>query len=131
MSQVERQNPDTVHKPTGYSHVVEVAGLLFISGQVGIRPDGSLAGATVEEQLAQLLENLKALLAARGATMADVAKITVFSLDAAHRPAFVAARERYWPAEKPASTYLVVKGLASPELLIEVEAIAAAPDRRR
>jgi enamine deaminase RidA (YjgF/YER057c/UK114 family) len=127
MPQLERENPPTVHRPTGYTHVVEVGGLLFLSGQTGYRPDGTLAGDTVEEQLTQLLENMKAVLAARGASMDDVAKITIFSLDTAQRDAIIAARDRYFPGDKPASTYLIVKALARPEILVEIEAIAAVP----
>lgn len=130
MPSLERDNPSTVHQPTGYTHVVRVGDLLFLSGQTGYRPDGSLAGTTVEAQVEQTLENMKQILAAHGASMYDVAKITIFSLDASQRDAIIAARNRYWPDAKPASTYLIVKGLARPEILVEIEAIAVAPGAR-
>ena len=122
-------NPETLSRPVGYSHVVEArAGrLVFISGQVAFDQQGNLVGAgDMAAQAEQVFENLKAALAAAGAGFGDVVKLTFFIVDMARMPAVREVRNRYLdPAHIPASTAVEVKSLVRPELLIEIEAIAA------
>lgn len=120
-------NPDTVHSTGGrYSHAALVpagAKRLVISGQVGTAPDGTiLEGA--EAQCAQALANLKAILASQGMGPANIVKMTVFLTDAAQVPVMRAARAAALEGAAPASTLLIVAGLADPRFLIEVEAEA-------
>jgi enamine deaminase RidA (YjgF/YER057c/UK114 family) len=121
-------NPDALSKPTGYSHVVTVTGgkPVFIAGQVSLDRQGNVVGVgDLKAQARQVYENLKTALAAAGATFKDVTKITTF-LTRIDRIAEVReVRAAYFQgAEPPASTTVGVTGLARPELLIEIEAVA-------
>jgi enamine deaminase RidA (YjgF/YER057c/UK114 family) len=125
-------DPEGVSKGGGYTHVVIAQGrLLFISGQVAYDSQGNVVGeGDLSRQAEQVFENLGACLAAAGATFADLVKLTTYVVNykAEDRPTIVAVRQRYLPAdEPPASTLVGVQALARPELLIEVEAVAALP----
>jgi 2-iminobutanoate/2-iminopropanoate deaminase len=62
-----------------YSQAVHAGGLLFVSGQIPLDPvTGQLVGASVEEQTTRVLKNLRAIVEAAGASMADVVKTTIF-----------------------------------------------------
>ena len=127
---LQHTNPAAVSPPTGYSHVVSAQGsrLVFIAGQVATNARGEIVGAgDLARQAEQVFENLKACLAAAGATFADVTKMTTFVVDykPEHRPLIAETRRRYLPADHPpASTLVGVQALARPEILIEIEAIA-------
>ena len=123
----ERISPEGVHEARGYTPVVRATGsrMVFISGQVGVTPDGTVADG-LEAQARQAFANLRTALAAAGATPADVAKITTFVVDYSpeKRAAMSAGRGDFWEGEWPASTLVGVQALAIPEILIEVEATA-------
>jgi enamine deaminase RidA (YjgF/YER057c/UK114 family) len=120
-------DPATIHAPVGgYSHTANVpAGteLIFISGQVGIRPDGSVP-ATLAEQAEQVFGNLSACLAAHGLGMDAVVKLTSFLVAGQDVHAMRQIRSRHLGAHRPTSTAVFVPALVSPDLLIEVEAVA-------
>jgi reactive intermediate/imine deaminase len=124
---VKRTNPDALVKPTGYTHVVEVAGgrTLYISGQVALDRTGAVVGkGDLEAQTRQVFENLKSALAASGAGFEHVVKITVFMTDVSQLQTFRAVRDRYFTGALPASSLVQVSRLFRPELLIEIEAVA-------
>ncbi len=120
-------NPADVHVPPGnYSHTAKVpAGteMIFISGQVGIRPDGSTP-TSFDEQVEVVFENLRACLAAHGLTMHSVVKLNAYLVAGTDVRSMRAVRLRYFGEHKPASTAVFVPALVSPELLLEVEAVA-------
>ncbi len=118
--------PPFIHKTAGYSHAVQAGETLYIAGQVAVDPDGNLVGeGDIDAQVAQVWQNLRAVLAYAGSSVEDIVKLTVFTTDIAHRPAIAAARDAVFPNGRyPASTFLVVQSLARPELLVEIEAIA-------
>jgi 2-iminobutanoate/2-iminopropanoate deaminase len=117
--------PSTVHATTGYSHAWKSGNTVYISGQVSQDKDGNVVGkGDIAAQAAQVLSNLKNVVEAAGGTMHDIVKITVFTLDLAYRPAIADARTKYWQSDWPASTFLVISSLASPDYLLEIEAIA-------
>jgi 2-iminobutanoate/2-iminopropanoate deaminase len=127
---VAKINPPSVAPPIGaYSHMAVVPPgyrMLYVAGQLGNRPDGTLAG-TIEDQAIQALENIRLVLAAENAKPADIVKLTVY---AAARPTNMAAitakrAELFKGATPPPVTWVYISGLARPEYLIEVEAIAA------
>lgn len=125
----ETLNPNTVHQPIGaYAHTVRVpsdATWLAIAGQVGIAPGGKLA-AGFKSQAEQAFRNVVACLRAHGMNKRDLVKLTVFITDPRHVDAYRAARKKViGDATAPAATLLVVDGLASPDMLIEVEGWAA------
>ena len=78
----------------------------------------------LKAQTQQVFENIKAALAAGGATFSNVTKLTVFMTDVSDLPAFRTVRDQYFTGALPASSLVKVAGLARPDLLIEVEAIA-------
>jgi 2-iminobutanoate/2-iminopropanoate deaminase len=127
-------NPSTVWQVpemfrTIYSHAFEVpAGkrLLFISGQLGVTPDGSLV-SDFAGQCEQAMDNIEALLDGAGMTKAALVKITYFLIHADDAPTLSEIRRRRWgTTEPPAVTAIVVSALARPEYAIEIEAVAAA-----
>ena len=124
------RNPDGVAVPLKpyYSNAVrvEAGALLFISGQVALDRDGKLVGeGDLRAQAVQVHENIKAILAAEGATMADIVKVTVYVTDIRAFDDIADIREGYFPSDGPASVICEVSALAWPEFMIEVEAVAA------
>ncbi len=121
-------NPATVAKPgSGYNQAVEVAPnarWLYISGQLGVGPDGKLRDGTAA-QAEQAWTNILNLLSEAGMGPQDLVKITTFITSPADVATVRAARERVLGSARPASTLLVVQALASPEYRIEIEAVAA------
>lgn len=121
-------NPATVHSPVGsYSHTAVVpAGmeLVFISGQVAIRPDGTVP-ATFAEQAVVVFENLKSCLASHGLEMNSIVKLNAYLVAGHDVKAMREIRLRYLGTHQPTSTAVFVPALVTPELLLEVEAIAA------
>lgn len=119
--------PEGVHEARGYTHVVRTSGsrTVYISGQVGVKPDGTIP-ETLEEQSRQAHENLLGCLRSVGAGPEHVAKITTFVVDYApeKRESVSAGRRAAFGELFPASTLLGVQALAQPALQIEVEATA-------
>jgi enamine deaminase RidA (YjgF/YER057c/UK114 family) len=118
-------NPGSMPAPSGYSYAVKKSGTpVFIAGQVGIGADGKIAeGAEAQTEVA--FQNVRTVVEACGGSVGDIVKLTIYVTDSAYRPAIVAARQRHFAdGAYPASTYLVVAGLAVPQLLVEVEAVA-------
>ena len=126
---MKRTNPPTLSKPTGYTHVVEVTGpgkIIYIAGQVALDKDGHVVGAgDMKAQAEQVFKNLEAALAAGGAKFADVVKMNTYVTDMDRAPAVREVRARYFGEATPASTLVQVVRLARPELLLEIEVIAA------
>lgn len=122
-------NPNTVHKPLGkYHHTVRVPGnsdLLAIAGQVGMDRTGKIASG-VRAQTEQVFRNILACLEANGMDRRDMVKLTAYLTDARYTEDYRAGRTAVLgPETEPASTLVIVSGLASPEYLVEVEAWAA------
>ncbi len=121
-------NPPTVAGPIGaYSHSVEIpphSRILYISGQVGIGPDGLLKEGA-EAQTEQVCRNIVAILEANGMGLADLVKVNSYIINPGDLGAFRAARTRVFGDAKPASTLAVIQALAGPQYLVEIEAIAA------
>lgn len=109
-----------------YSHVVVVEGkkTIFVSGQLARDGAGNVVGAhDMRAQLRQVGENIKAALAAAGATLADIVKTNTYVTDIEEFFKHVDVRMEYFGA-LPTSTTVEVRKLAHPDLLVEVEAIA-------
>ena len=110
------------------SHGVKVTAgnLVFVSGQVARNVHGELVGkGDIKAQTRQALQNVKDVLEVAGATMADVVKVMVFVTNVVeHYTEIHEARAEYWKTDYPASTMVEVRSLVSPDMLIEIEAIA-------
>ncbi|MEO8613435.1 MAG: RidA family protein [Chloroflexota bacterium] len=121
-------NPDSISRPTGYSHVADTRGshTLYISGQIALDQQGNVVGVDdMQAQAEQVFQNLQAALAAAGASFEDVVKLTYYVVDMAQFQVVRDVRARYLnPDRLPASTAVEVDGLVQEDLLIEVEAIA-------
>ncbi|HEX2115242.1 MAG TPA: RidA family protein [Alphaproteobacteria bacterium] len=121
-------NPATVAAPaSSYSHGIETkpnARWLHISGQVGLLPDGKVAKGAVAQAEA-CWANIANILKAADMGMDDLVKLTTYVCNARDIPAVRAARDKYIGNARPASTLVVVAGLASSDWLIEIEAVAA------
>ena len=128
-SQVKRTNPPTLSTPTGYTHVVEVAGpvkTVYISGQIALDRNGAVVGAgDMKAQAEQVFKNLEAALAAAGAKFTDVVKMNTYTTDVSQAQAIRDVRARYFGNVTPASTLVQVVHLARPEFMLEIEVIAA------
>jgi 2-iminobutanoate/2-iminopropanoate deaminase len=126
-------NSDGVHPPHGlYSHTATVPAeteLVFVSGQVGVRPDGSTPG-TMGEQADQAFANVVALLRAHALGPTDIVKLTTYIVAGHDTQGVREARQKYLGAHRPASTGVFVAQLARPSWLVEVEAVAARPAPR-
>jgi enamine deaminase RidA (YjgF/YER057c/UK114 family) len=130
MSLLHRLTPPDIRPPFArYAHGVVVAAgarLLFCSGQLGVAPDDGVP-ADAEAQAERCLQNIDAILHAAGMQRADVVRLNAYVTDRAHLAGYMRARDRYFAAlPPPASTLMIVAGFARPELLVEIEAIAAA-----
>ena len=125
-----RKIPTNVAPPmpaAKYSHSVEVppnARWLYVAGQLGARPDGSVPD-TFDEQIECCWKNILAVLQASDMGIADLVKVTTFLTDRSQREKNAEVRGRYLGETRPAQTLLFVSGLTLPPYLCEVEAIAA------
>ena len=127
---LEKINPSTLREPVGYSHVVVASGTkrVYIAGQTGVGPDGTVVGDDLASQTAQALRNVGTALEAAGATWDDVAKMTI--LVVGYEPSmadalFGGVGEVFGDAMPNAATTLHgVQSLFEPEFLVEIEAIA-------
>ncbi len=126
---IEASNPSTVAAPAShYAQVVEVRDAsrwLEISGQIGVTPNGKLAG-DAGAQVRQCFANIIAVLHANDMQLANLVKITVYLTNSDDMPAFREVRDEMLAGHLCASTLLVISALARPELVVEIEATAAA-----
>lgn len=120
-------NPRAIAPPSSrFAHGIvhsAKARRLVISGQVGIRLDGSI-GEGLAEQMEIAWENIFAILAEAGMSIGDLVKITVFTTVPGSVSLYRTMRDRKLGGQLVAATYLEVAGLASPAFLVEIEAEA-------
>jgi 2-iminobutanoate/2-iminopropanoate deaminase len=111
-----------------YTDAVSANGLLFISGLVACDGNGNpLAKGDVAEQARVVFGLMRRALEAAQLTAADVVKVTVLLVDVKDRLAIDSVRREFFGKSRPASTLVEVSALVHPDLLVEVEAIAAMP----
>jgi enamine deaminase RidA (YjgF/YER057c/UK114 family) len=122
-------NPESLVRNPAFTQAVVVeaaAKTIYVGGQNAVRPDGTIVGGTLAEQARQALLNVQAALAAAGATLKDVVRWSVAIVEG--QPAaegFAAFREAWGDAaDPPAISVHIVSGLANPQFLVEIDAIA-------
>jgi enamine deaminase RidA (YjgF/YER057c/UK114 family) len=124
-------SPEDLSTPPGYSHVVSIpAGrLVWTAGQIAMDADGEVVGVgDWGRQARQVFENLTRALQAAGAGWSDVVKLTYFVVDMSGLATIRAVRDEFVDRGRPPTSTLVqVAGLAYPDLLLEVEAVAWLP----
>ena len=126
---LKTRNAKTVAPPQAkYSHSVEVpanARWLYLAGQVGVRPDGTVPD-TFEEQHEVIWQNTLAILADAGFGPEDIVRLNVYSTEPEGLKFLKPHREKYLkPNHTPASTWVVVSRLAQPKWVVEMETEAA------
>jgi 2-iminobutanoate/2-iminopropanoate deaminase len=125
---LSRITPRGIHPPAAnYSHATAVppnARWLYLSGQVGVAPDGAIPD-DVAAQAELCFANIEAILREAGMTPADLVRLTTYLIDARDRAAYMAVRDRCVGSPPPGSTLLVIAALADPRYRIEIEAVAA------
>ena len=110
-----------------YSQAIVVNDMVFTSGQIALKPDGSFLEGDVEAQTTQVLENLKAVLKEAGSSLKKVVKTTIFL---ANMDDFAKVNDVYgsfFKENKPARSTVAVKTLPK-NVLVEMDVIAAAKD---
>ncbi len=127
MQRRDSNAPDAPAPVGAYTHAVEITGAartVYISGQVGVNMDGSIPD-DLATQCANVWHNIEAQLRAVGMTYDNVVKLVTIITDHAHLAESRKARATAMGDRKPAST-LIIAGLVSPALKIEIEVIACA-----
>ena len=124
----EPLNPTQIHPPFApYSHgMVVPAGqrLVFCSGQLGIDAD-KIVPPDCEGQTRICFDNIGAILAEAGLSLANIVRINAYVTGREHLAAYMAVRNTLFAEPYPASTLMLVSGFARPEFVVEIEAIAA------
>jgi enamine deaminase RidA (YjgF/YER057c/UK114 family) len=100
--------------------------LVWLAGQVPLTAEGAVASGDWEVQARQVFQNIGAALEAGGASWDDVFKLTIYVVDMAGLATIRAVRDEFVNTERPPTSTLVqVVSLARPDLLLEIEAVAA------
>ena len=124
-------NPATVRSPgVNYHHSVEVSSgsrMLYVAGQTGLADDDTIPD-DIETQSTIAFTNIVKILEASGFGLEDVVFMKTFLTRREDRDGYQKVRSEIWGDIKPASTFLLVSGLARPEFLVEVEVVAAKSD---
>lgn len=127
---IQRLNPPSLSKPTGYSHatLVTAGRQVHVSGQLALNASGEIVGkGDIAAQTEQVYQNLKAALSAAGADMRHVFKLVTYVVDLTPARAAEIRKVRLahmTEGDYPASTMVGTTALVHPDFLIEVEAIA-------
>ena len=126
MATVEHLQPEGMSPNGGrYTHVVKIGPWVLIAGQTASDAEGNVVGVgDPAAQVGQVMKNLTTAVESVGGKFEDIVKTTVYVVGAEHVEAVREARAAYRPAKPPTSTLLVISGLARPEYLIEIEAVA-------
>lgn len=115
--------------PEPYSYSVRAGNTIYLAGQVALDDAGSIVGSTLGDQAAQVWRNIEAVLAANGATLADIVKINYYLQDVRDLPHEIEVRRQLFaPDRMPAVTAVQVAALGLPGLTVEVEVIAVVGD---
>lgn len=133
--QVEFINPDTLNKNPAFTNVITVSGpvkTVYVGGQDAVDASGSIVGkGDIKRQTEQTLKNIEAALAAGGARLEHVIKWNLYIVQGQPLRAGFEAFQRFWGNRTnppPAITAMFVAGLANPDFLIEMDAIAVVPE---
>ncbi|SEL76550.1 Enamine deaminase RidA, house cleaning of reactive enamine intermediates, YjgF/YER057c/UK114 family [Bosea lupini] len=127
-------SPSSIRAPFArYSHGVELSPghrLALCSGQLGIAADGTIPEGA-REQADLCFANIAAILGEAGMTLKDIVRINAYVTERAHMRGYMESRDAHVGTPPPASTLMIVSGFTLPEFKVEIEVVAAAPERRR
>jgi reactive intermediate/imine deaminase len=125
MLQQVRISPDP-YEPYLLSQAIRAGDLLFVSGQAGYGEDGQIVAGGFRAQGTQAFFNLRRVLEAGGSSLKHIVKVTIFVTDMTQFNEVVRLRREFLSAPYPADSIVEVKGLYTPEAMIEIEAVALA-----
>jgi enamine deaminase RidA (YjgF/YER057c/UK114 family) len=108
----------------GFSRAVRIGNQVCVSGTVGRGPDGNVVAGGVYEQARQVIENIRVALEQAGASLNDVVRTRAYLVNIDAQDDFARAHREAFGDIRPASTMVEVSRLASPEMLVEIEADA-------
>jgi 2-iminobutanoate/2-iminopropanoate deaminase len=132
MITVRALSPSSIRPPLArYSHGIAVPAdyrLVITAGQLGIDRDDRIP-ADSEAQADLCFSNIAAILAEDGMTMENIVRLSVYVTAREHMEGYRRGRDRQFPGTPPSTTLIMVAGLARPEFVVEIEAIATAPER--
>lgn len=113
----------------GYGPAVRCDDLILIAGQTARADDGTVIGiGDAEAQAVRIYERLQQIVEFAGGSLRDVVQLRAYITDRAYRSVYNAVTRRYFPGpDFPCSALIVVAGLAEPDFLMEVEAVAHIP----
>lgn len=127
-------NPENMAKPRGYSHAITVEGnykTVYIGGQNAIDENGNLVGKNdLKKQTGQVLSNIEKIMEKVGAKVENIVKLNIYLLQGKNPQEGFQVFQQRWGINPnfPAITVLFVAGLANPNWLIEIDAIAVVPE---
>ena len=118
-------NLKSVHPTDGYSHVAKTGSTLYIAGQVAKDLQGDIVGkGDFATQARRVFTNLKNIMTETGGNLNHIVKLTTFLTHFAYRETYREVRKEFLQEPFPTNTLLIVESLASPDYMIEIEAIA-------
>ena len=115
--------PDILQPVSHYCHVVEAKGIIWISGLVGMRHDGTIPDNTTQ-QFEIAMEDFNTCLISAGGNFSSVTKVRIFLTNINDRSIINPKRIQYFGEHKPASTLVEVSALVDPRMKVEIEAEA-------
>lgn len=120
-------NPEGLHKNPAFSQAVVAEGgkTIYIGGQNGVLPDGTMAGDTLASQTEQAYMNIIEILKTVGATQKNVVKQTIYVAKGQDIKEGYAATQKVWGNFPTAISFIFVESLGVPGALVEIEAVAA------
>jgi 2-aminomuconate deaminase len=115
-------------RPRGaFPHFRRAGDFIFVSGTSARRADDSIAGADIRTQTRSVIENIRDILAAAGASLADVVEVSTFLLSMDDFGGYNEVYGEFFGYQGPARTTVAVAALPHPQLLIEIKAVAWRP----
>lgn len=131
--QVQYLNPDDLNKNPAFTNVVVVSGsvkTVYVGGQDAVDAEGNIIGVgDLKAQTEQVLKNIQVALAAGGAQIEHIVKWNLYIVEGQPLQVGFEAFQRFWGnrPNPPAITGVFVSGLAHPDFLVEMDAIAVVP----
>jgi len=132
--QVQYINPRSLHQNPAFTNVITVTGpvrTIYVGGQNAVDTSGAIVGkGDFKAQSEQIMKNIQAALAAGGAQLEHVVKLNIYVVQGQPLQEGFAAFQRVWGdrPNPPAISVLFVAGLAHPDFLAEIDAIAVVPE---